>query len=80
MSEVTVRKENRPSFGKYVIYTAIGVVLANGFVTVLMQDSANSAVALGGVLLAGVGNIAIVFLMVQSLIEEWVASLEIIDE
>ena len=80
MPEVTVRNENRPSFGRYVIYTAIGVFLINGFVAVLLQDSASPVVALGGVLLAGVGTIAIVFLMVQSLIEEWFASAEITDE
>ena len=80
MAEVTVREENRPSFGKYVVYTAIGVLLVNGFIAVLTQNSGNPVVALGGVLLTGIGSIAIVFLMVQSLVEEWFAAAEIIDE
>lgn len=80
MPEVAVGNDDRPSIAKYVIFTAIGILLLNGFVAMVLQDSTNPVIALGGVFLASVGSIAIGFVMIQSLIEEWFTSAEIIDE
>lgn len=79
MPEVTVREENRPSFGKYVVFTAVGAFLITWLASFPM-DSPDSAIAFGGLLLAGVGNIAVLFLMVQSFIEEWFSAAEIVGE
>lgn len=80
MAEITVPKDERPSYGKYVVYTIIGLFLVNYIIAVPARDVNSPILALGAVLTAGILNVTIVFLMVQSLIEEWFAAAEVVEE
>lgn len=80
MAEITVPEGERPSYAKYVAYTIIGISLVNYVIALPARDVNSPILALGAVLVAGVLNVAIVFLMVQSLIEEWFAAAEIVEE
>ena len=71
MSEIVVPKADRPAIGKYVIYTVVGLLLVNMFIALLVEGAGNALIRFGGLLVAVIADFAIVFLMVQSLIEEW---------
>lgn len=80
MAEIRVPRENRPSIGKYVAYTAIGFVLTGAIAGLLVQNSDNPTSGLFSLLFSAILTIGILFLMVQSLIEEWFTAAEIVDE
>lgn len=80
MAEITVPKDARPGYGKYVVYTVIGVFLVNAVVGAAARGLDSPVMAFVVLLLAAGLNVAVVFLMVQSLIEEWFAAAEIVEE
>ncbi|MFT4889239.1 MAG: hypothetical protein ACI9YT_000148 [Halobacteriales archaeon] len=80
MAELTVAKEDRPSIGKYVIYTVVGIAIVNSFVAVVVQGAGDSVLSLLALIVAGLADVAILFLMVQSLVEEWFQVAEITTE
>jgi hypothetical protein len=71
MAEVTVPKEDRPSITKYVVLTVAGLGVVNLFVSSFAQDASSAVFLFAVVLVAVVLDVAILFVMVQSLIEEW---------
>lgn len=80
MPELAVPRERRPSVGKYVVLTAVGLLLINAFVAQLLQGTQNPLFGLGLVAVAGLADIALLLVVVQSLIQEWLAAAEITDE
>jgi len=76
MPELTVPKYKRPSPWKYVWYTFIGFLIVGAFAGLLTQN-ASGVVALGAVIAAAILNLGILFLMIQSLIEEWFEAAEV---
>ena len=77
MSELTVPEYKRPSPWKYVWYTAIGFAIVGSLAGLLTQNASSGVVALGAVIAAAILNLGILFLMVQSLIEEWFEAAEV---
>lgn len=71
MAELTVAKDDRPSIGKYVVYTVVGIAIVNTLVALVVQGAGNTVVSFLALVVAGLADVAILFLMVQSLIEEW---------
>lgn len=80
MAKITVPMENRPSFGKYAAYTAIGIFLTTAVVGSLARGVQAPVFGFGVALAGGLLNVAILFLMIQSLVEEWFSAAEIVEE
>ncbi|QCJ45933.1 MULTISPECIES: hypothetical protein [Haloprofundus] len=80
MPEMKVREENRPSVGKYVVFATVGVLLVTWLTTAVLEGGATPTGELLMLFLAGVANLTIVFLLVNSLVEQWFAAAEIVDE
>ena len=79
MPEMVVREEDRPSFGKYVLLSVAVMGLITWLIVTLTQDSTSQLVGIIGLLTAAVANVAVVFVMVQSLVDEWFAAAEIVE-
>jgi len=71
MAEITVAKDDRPSIAKYVVYTVVGIAIVNSFVALVVQGAGNALVSFLALIVVALADVAILFLMVQSLIEEW---------
>ena len=79
MPDLAVPRDQRPSIAKYVAYTALGFVVVGSFLSLLAGNTDNGAVAVGAVIVGALLNLGVLFLMVQSLIEEWFAAAEVVD-
>ena len=79
MAEITVPRDQRPALWKYVVLTAIGFVVVGSFSALLTQNSADAIMGLFAFAVAALLNLGILFLMVQSLIEEWFDAAEVHD-
>lgn len=78
MPEITVSNEERPSVSKYVAFTLAGILLVWGVIaTVQRGDSPGLTLVVtsAGVIV----SVGILFVMIQSLIEEWFNAAEITD-
>lgn len=80
MTDVRVSAENRPSIGKYVAYSTVGFVLVGAISGLLVQNSDNPLLGLFALAISAILTIGILFLMIQSLIEEWFAAAEVVDD
>lgn len=76
MAEITVPREDRPSLAKYVIATLALVLLVSAFAGLLVRSAGGLFGAVVGLTAATV-NLAILFVMVQSLIEDWFRAAEV---
>lgn len=61
-------------------YTSIGCVLVGTISGLLLQNSDNSLFGLLALAISVILTIGILFLMIQSLIEEWLEGAEIVDD
>lgn len=80
MPEIAIPDGERPSYGKYVAYTVIGLLLVNWVVAFFAEGLDSPVLGLAALLVAAILNVTVVFLMVQSLIEEWFAAAEVVEE
>jgi Na+-driven multidrug efflux pump len=80
MAKITVPQDERPAYAKYVAYAVIGIFLVNAVVGTAARGADSPVLGLVVLLIAGVLNVGVVFLMVQSLVEEWFDAAEIIEE
>jgi hypothetical protein len=80
ISEIRVPKGERPSYGKYVAYAVIGIFLVTRVVGTAARGVDSTVLGVVVLLIAGVLNVGVVFLMVQSLIEKWFDAAAIIEE
>lgn len=80
MAQLTVPREDRPSLAKYVVSTLALVLLVSTFAGLLVRGASSGLLVLGVSLAAAALNLGILFVMVQSLIEDWLNAAEVVME
>jgi len=80
MPALRVPDSNRPSFLKYAVFAIAAFVFLGGGVAYLGQSIRSPGAVLIATLVAGVLNVVVLFMLVQSLIEEWIGAAEVVEE
>lgn len=80
MPELRVADENRPSFLKYAVFAFAGILLVSGTAAYLIAGVNAPGAGLVAGFVAGGLNLGLLFLLIQSLIEEWVDAVEVVEE
>lgn len=80
VTELPVPQDERPSITRYVVLTVIGLGIVHAAVGVFTQNTSSAIFDSVVLSVAVVLDVAIGFLMIQSLIEEWFQAVTIVEE
>ena len=80
MPELSVPRSDRPSALKYAIFAMAGFVLLGGGVSILVGSLGLPAATMIGWVVGGILNVVLFFVLVQSLIEEWLSAVEVVED
>jgi len=80
MADIRVRADERPSWVRHFLITAVGILSVTLLVAIVVPDDPGSGLGVAVVLGGATLDVGILLVMLRSLAEEWFSAVEVVDD